>query len=173
MWFFCQCPECLLTERWGFFSVCCCAIFMVKVMVKTGQIQICLFLQYVLNCRSSHIHTGCDHYKSDCLVKRLDCCVPKQGHSDGLKLHWLFLSPTFFFYFFFNVRLSLCKETRCVDVLLWNKPTKYNLHLHAIMTVTLWLTVSRHTTGLFWQARWQTFFILDWNSHWKCNAQDR
>ena len=91
-------PEYLITERWGYFQ-CLLLCYLHGQGDRTGKIKICQFLQYVLNCRSSHIHTGCDHCKSDCLVKRLDCCVPRKGHSDGLKLHWLFISPTFFFFF--------------------------------------------------------------------------
>ena len=96
------------------------ANFKVKVTLMAHNIKMWLFLPYLLNCwsfcnqispdvtssswlgskhQSPKIATKLSimvhHHESECLVRRLVCCVHCQGHSEGSKLYWMFVSPLF------------------------------------------------------------------------------
>ena len=68
------------------------------------------FLPFLLNCWSFS-NQICS---LECLVYKLDCCVQRQGHSEGLKLHWIFMN--LIFSVLLATKLNVAMDTWCPNL---------------------------------------------------------
>ena len=112
-----------VTKLWGYIGITMSVCVLPTTTLPpqnevTGYIgitvPICLFVcpcdqifsrQYLLNCWT--------YFMSQCLVRKLDCCVQGQGHSEGSDCQWMFVQPVS------SGPLNHCDQTRYGDALSW------------------------------------------------------
>ena len=99
-WYLLNCPTlCNQTwydgpSSWAGLSYGSCAAFNIKVTERVYVIKIWLFF-YCIFWTNDPFATRCSlmvhHRKPECLVRKLDCCVQGQGHSEGSKWQLFFV----------------------------------------------------------------------------------